>query len=231
MSTIAKNGNRAEKVLSTQDNLKPAFEAYFQKPIASISMVPGRKKSDNVINFSDGTKVQIQNKDGDGSGRGWSVDRRDLKDHGTDTDFHTLLQSVCLRGNTTRPTISQEISRQTLSQIIFGSDPAFQPEFITHTISDKTTGQITKISICPAKTFMDALLEELYPTMVPKRTCVHLSPSIYLQRKGGGKTDNNPDHIQAKLRFNEKIAALFTVVDLISYQTNQQSEAQMPAEH
>jgi len=32
---------------------------------------------------------------------------------------------------------------------------------------------------------------------------------MYLQRKGGGKTDNNPDHIQAKFKLNAKIAALF----------------------
>jgi len=214
MSTIAKNGNRAEKVLSIQPSIKLALEHYFQKPIATIKTVPGRKKSDNTIEFHDGTWLHFQNKDGDGSGRGWSVDRRDITEHGTDADFHTLLQSVCLRGKTTRPEIPAEISRQVLATCILGEDATFKPAYITHTVSDKTTGEITQLSICPTPLFMETLLAEIYPTMIPKRTCVHISPSMYLQRKGGGKSDNNPDHIQAKFRLNKKISDLFTELSL-----------------
>jgi hypothetical protein len=209
MSAIAKNGNRAEKILSTQASIKQALEAYFQKPIYTITTIPGRKKSDNTIEFNDGKKIHFQNKDGDGSGRGWSVDRREATDHGQNADLHTLLKSVCLRGNTTRPEVDATISHQVLETCILGSDETFKPAFITHTISDKTTGVITKLSICPTPIFMQTLQAEVYDKMVPKRTCVHISPSMYLQRKGGGKTDNNPDHIQAKFKLNAKIAALF----------------------
>jgi len=214
MSAIAKNGNRAEKVLSTQPSIKCALETYFQKPISAITTIPGRKKSDNTIQFSDGTLTHFQNKDGDGSGRGWSVDRREATEHGQNTDLHTLLKSVCLRGNTTRPEVDATVSHQVLDLCILGSDDTFKPAYITHTVSDKTTGTITKLSICPTPIFMQTLQSEVYEKMVPKRTCVHISPSMYLQRKGGGKTDNHPDHIQAKFKLNAKIAALFQELPL-----------------
>ena len=39
----------------------------------------------------------------------------------------------------------------------------------------------------------------------PNGTCLHLSPNIVLQRKGGGKTDHAPNHIQAKLKITQNI--------------------------
>ena len=60
---------------------------------------------------------------------------------------------------------------------------------------------------------MAFLHKELYEVMEPKRTCVHLSPICYLQRKGGGgKKDANPDNIQMKFRFTQAIEALFTPI-------------------
>jgi hypothetical protein len=45
-----------------------------------------------------------------------------------------------------------------------------------------------------------AVMKDAYESCLPKRTCVYLSPLVYLQRKGGGKKDHSPNHIQAKLR-------------------------------
>jgi len=39
-------------------------------------------------------------------------------------------------------------------------------------------------------------------------TCLHLSPYIALQRKGGGETDHSPNHIQAKFKFTKEILDL-----------------------
>lgn len=36
-------------------------------------------------------------------------------------------------------------------------------------------------------------------------TCLHLSPYISLQRKGGGSTDHSPNHIQAKFKVTQDI--------------------------
>lgn len=39
-------------------------------------------------------------------------------------------------------------------------------------------------------------------------TCLHLSPYIALQRKGGDNTDNSPNHIQAKFKVTQGILNL-----------------------
>ena len=39
-------------------------------------------------------------------------------------------------------------------------------------------------------------------------TCLHLSPYIALQRKGGGNTDHSPNHIQAKFKVTHEILNL-----------------------
>jgi hypothetical protein len=40
-------------------------------------------------------------------------------------------------------------------------------------------------------------------------TCLHLSPYISLQRKGGVNTDNSPNNIQAKFKITQDILNLF----------------------
>jgi hypothetical protein len=47
---------------------------------------------------------------------------------------------------------------------------------------------------------IEKLQERTYTTVDPKRTCIHISPDIYLQRKGGGTKDSRPDDIQTKLK-------------------------------
>ena len=47
---------------------------------------------------------------------------------------------------------------------------------------------------------IDTLIKDAFETCNAKKTCVHLTPNIYLQRKGGNKTDHSPNHIQSKLR-------------------------------
>jgi hypothetical protein len=95
---------------------------------------------------------------------------------------------------------------------MLGIEEEYAPKYFTHTKSDKTTGQIKSMSICPTEKLLAFLHSELYPEMVPKRTCVHLSPNIYLQRKGGGKTDHSPDDIQMKFRFTKAVEKLYTPI-------------------
>jgi hypothetical protein len=71
-------------------------------------------------------------------------------------------------------------------------------------------GSIQHMAICPMPEFMNNVRSEVYDAMVPKRTCVHLSPSIYLQRKGGGKTDKKPDQIQTKWKQGNTVEKIFT---------------------
>jgi len=209
-SLVAKNGFRAETVMCVQENVLASFSTYFDKEISSINTVAGRKKSDNLINFVDASSCPIQNKDGQGNGRGWSVDRRAVSEH--PAEVHNLLNSVCLKKGGERDVISSDVSRKIIEMCLLGENEAFKPKYFTHTVSDKASGKIVSMSICETGVFMDKLYSEMYDKMVPKRTCIHLSPVIYLQRKGGGKTDHNPDHIQMKFRFTAELQKLFKTV-------------------
>jgi hypothetical protein len=86
------------------------------------------------------------------------------------------------------------------ANMIFGTDEEYKPTYFIHTVFNTKTWELLQLSICSAEDMYAALCKEAYPTLVAKRTCVHLSPRIYLQRKGGGKKDHSPDDIQLKIK-------------------------------
>jgi len=206
-SLVAKNGFQAEKELCSQENIKQALEKYFELPIQCLKRIHG-KKSDIKIEFENGTETTIQNKDGKGNNRGWSVDRRKV-DGFKDEPLTTLLKTLCLKQGTEKPDIDVAISKNVIAMCILGVTESEYPNYFTHTISNKTTRKIVSISICRTDDLIRVIYEELYKIMEPKRTCVHLSPSFYLQRKGGGKKDAKPNDIQMKFRFTKSIESLF----------------------
>ena len=209
-SLVAKNGLRAEVAFCSQKNIKQSLELYFNSPIKCLTRIHG-KKYDIKIEFENGTEAKTQNKDGDGKGRGWSVDRRKVEAF-NDEQLTTLLKTLCLKKGTEKPIISDNISKNVINMCILGSSIEDYPKYFTHTKSDKSTRNIISMSICHTDTLMAFMYGELYKVMEPKRTCVHLSPNCYLQRKGGGKKDANPDNIQMKFRFTEAVEKLFTTI-------------------
>lgn len=231
-SQIAKSGFTAETMLTTQSNIIPALESYFGKQIKpnGITKVKGRSKSDNRIEFIDDTYVMVQLKNtavktnGAGAGvgavksRGFSIDRRDADKIDPETpDLTETLMSVCLLDKTKeRKTVSNVVSKRVLQQNILGSEPTTEPDYFIKTESDRITGEIIRLSIAPKDVFVGKLVGSLYDTVISKRTCVHLSPNIYLQRKGGSKGENKPNQIQTKMVLTQEIDALFTNVDLTS---------------
>ena len=212
-SMIAKNGFRAEKVMCIQEDIKPALEQFFGLPIVALTVIHG-EKHDIKVKFENGTETTIQNKDGgDKTGRGHSVDRRNVDSY-KNTPLATLLKTLCLKQGVEKPVVSADISKNVINMCILGEKEEERPKYFTHTTSDKETGKIISMSICTADDIMTFMYGTLYKEMVPKRTCVHLSPNCYLQRKGGGKTDAKPDDIQMKFKFTEAIEALFTPIFL-----------------
>ena len=207
-ATVAKNGFQAEKAICTQENIKPALETYFGLPIQDLKRIHG-KKTDIIIEFENGTKQSLQNKDGKGNNRGWSVDRRHVGAFKDDT-LTILLNTMCLKQGTEKPIVPDSVSKNVITMCILGVTE--HPDYFTHTVSNKTTGQIDTMSICRTDDLIRVMYEELYKEMEPKRTCVHLSPSCYLQRKGGGKKDGKPNDIQMKFRFTPSMEALFTPI-------------------
>lgn len=207
-STIAKNGIQAEKGIELQEDVKEAMEHYFQSPIQSITRIT-RKKYDLHIQFKNGTTTTLQNKNGHGTGRGWSVDRRDVNGF-NDEPLTTLLKTMCLKQGTERPIVPDTISKQVINLCMLGED---YPDYFTHTTT--TNGRIKTMSICRTDTLMEFMYGNLYHSMVPKITCVHLNSNCYLQRKGS-KKDNRADDIQMKFRLTDELGPLFIPIFPIS---------------
>ena len=193
---IAITGNLAEDILCKSSNVLDKLSTqYFKKNIVSCEKLK-RKKSDHRITFEDGSHTMIQLKNGDGGGRGWSFDRRSLSVMPTNESVKELVRIVCLKSVGERQILPNDTTL--LSRLILGDEEATQPQHFIHTTLKD--GKITSLSACPTSLFMATILKTAYENCDSKRTCIHLTPLIYLQRKGGGKTDHSPDDIQAKLR-------------------------------
>lgn len=203
-SIVATTGNKAEVLLCSQANIKAALELHFGKPIKRITQISGRKKADNLIEFEDGTQIPVQNKNGPCDGRGHSVDRRKVSLLTTDTSLHTLLERVCLTKVGGWVAIPKTVSELCGSLCLLGSDETVKPQYFLHTTMDAEATRILTLSIVDTDAFMTRLKADMFPVMETKKTCVHLSPNLYFQRKGGGATDHSPDDIQTKLRFSPK---------------------------
>jgi len=198
MSEIAKTGNKAQVLMTTNPQVKALLQEYFHILIESIVELPGRKKTDLIIRFADNSVSRCQLKHGKGDGRGHSVDRRCLLNFPLDDTGKELLGNVCLKKGTNRPIVNNPLTLIPL--ILLGVEEDAKP---THFISarfDPATDELLYLSIATTEKVIEKLQERIYPTINPKRTCVHISPDIYLQRKGGGKKDSRPDDIQTKLK-------------------------------
>lgn len=215
-SMNASNGNKAEDIMCTQPSVKNALASYFAKPIETIQKIPSRphpKKADLLIKFMDGTTTTIQNKSGGLGGRGYSVDRRDSHLVSPNCEeLTTTLKTVCLHQAGVRHEIPKSVSYDVVIRCFLGTEEITKPAWFTHTTMKD--GVILSLEIVKADDFINKVCSELYETMNSKHTCIHLSPHIYLQRKGGGKTDKSPDHIQTKFRLTPEIMSIFTSLTL-----------------
>lgn len=196
-SLIAKSGNRAEDILcESTDILKYLGSQYFKKTIVKCEKIGGKKKSDICITFDDKSQITIQMKNGNGGGRGWSFDRRSVDNLPTNDSMKELVKNVCLKAGGERKEVPN--NKELIQILLLGNDKNTKPQYFIHTnIKD---GKIELLSVCTASIFIETLLKGMYENCNAKKTCVHLTPLIYLQRKGGGKTDHSPNDIQAKLR-------------------------------
>lgn len=196
-AATARSGNAAERRMCDNHVVKEKLERYFNKPIAEIRLISGRKKSDLRVLFTDLSHTCIQNKNGPGGNRGWSVDRRAVSKMPLDDKGRQLLDVVCLNKVGERPVVDRP--NDLIRTLLMGVEEEYAPEYFTHSIFREETGELVHLSIARAERVLATLNETAYPQLVAKRTCVHLSPLLYLQRKGGGSADNAPDDVQVKL--------------------------------
>jgi hypothetical protein len=217
-SITAASGHTAEGLLCTQASVRTAFSVYFDQEVTAIEKIPSRphpKKSDLRIRFADGSSVTVQNKNGGWGGRGYSVDRRPVQDVAPTCPALTeTLRTVCLHEEGSRLSIEKEVGLDVIRRCILGTEASTQPDYFLHsTLAD---GQISSMAIVRTDVFMNRIVSDVYDTAVSKQTCVHISPHIYLQRKGGGSADTRPNDIQMKLRITPAVAEVFTPLTLES---------------
>lgn len=197
-SLVAISGNRAEDLFCESNDIQHYIGSqYFNKKIVKCKKITGNKKSDILITFDDDSQATIQVKNGNGGGRGWSFDRRSVNDlPTTNHSIKELTQIVCLKQDGERKETVNDT--EMIKRLLLGDDERTKPEYFIHT--NVKNGKIESLSVCTVALFIEKILEEVYEKCNSKKTCVHLSPLIYLQRKGGGKADHSPNDIQAKLR-------------------------------
>ena len=220
---IAKSGFDAEQMITKQEDIKVSLEAYFEKPIKTITKMdcrPHPKKSDIKIEFDDGTSCSTATATATATssktvGRGFSIDRRDVDKMCPESpELTETLMAVCLGDKTKeRKTVLKNIGEQVLFQNILGSEESTKPDYFIQTMTVRSNPtQIIRLDICPRDVFTGKLVNTLYETAVSKKTCVHLSPNIYLQRKGGTKGEKRPNQIQTKMRITPDVDSVFATI-------------------
>ena len=197
-SQVAKDGNKAEFDFCTNTSIRHFLQRYFGKEIRGMKKIGGQKKSDILLTFADTSTLNLQLKSGTGGGRGWSCDRRALGNLPLDELGATLVGNICLKKGTER--VAAATPSDLIRTLLLGTEEQYKPTHFVHIDVNKETGQLKELTICSADAVVAALQKEAYPSLVPKKTCVHLSPRLYLQRKGGGVKDHSPDDIQLKLK-------------------------------
>lgn len=84
-----------------------------------------------------------------------------------------------------------------IESTFFGEDENSKPQYFTHTVLSPDGNEIQLLSIITTTDVIKIFKEQARVTL--GKNTIHLNPHVSLQRRGGGKSDSNPDHIQTKL--------------------------------
>jgi len=219
-SLIATSGFTAEDIFRTDNGIKIGLEGFFGKKISSINKIHG-KKYDSEIMFECGSCINIQNKKIERlGGRGDSFDRRHIKDTFNNQwirKYLTLLTLIRKSKNETVMSEAQKIDfvrlcnnnlddiKQYIYKTLVGEDTNMNDYWCIM----KTNKGFTNIElyIISSSYMMEFIEQTIKIDIKPRKngTCLHLSPNISLQRKGGTNTDKSPNHIQCKIKITQDI--------------------------
>ena len=223
-SETAKSGFKAEKKFMTNPEIKKALEVYFDKSIREIRPAPSRHKYDSVIDFEDGTSIRIQNKKIIGlGGRGDSFDRRHISHTFKNRFIKKYFTKLALiRPSSRKTSMSPEQKKdfirlcntnlkdikQYLHKTLIGNgDNKNDYWVIMKTDKEFVKMELFIIDTITLYTFLEKSIS-INIKLKENGTCLHISPNISLQRKGGTHTDHAPNHIQAKLKITQNILDL-----------------------
>lgn len=222
-SLTAISGFKAEDIFRTDESIKSALEEYFGKKIMSLHKIHG-KKYDTTVIFEGGSSVNIQNKKIENlGGRGDSFDRRHIKDTFRNPHIRKYLTLLTLIRKTKTETFMSEQQkldfirlcnnnlddiRQYIRKTLLGEEQEMNNYWCIMKTDKTFTNK--EIYIISSETMFDFIEKTIKIDIKLKKngTCLHLSPYVALQRKGGGNTDHSPNHIQAKFKFTQEIIEL-----------------------
>ena len=222
-SLTAKSGFKAEEIFRTDDKIKIALETYFKLNIIRMDQIQ-KKKYDTLTTFNNNTTLKIQNKKIQSLGaRGGSFDRRHINktfDNQFIRKYLTHLSLIRKSKKETCMTLDQKRDfmdlcnnnlidiKKYIKKTLLGEDGE-ENEFWCIMKTDKNFNKIELYMLSSVKLYefiCDHIKIDI--KMKPQATCLHLSPYISLQRKGGGNTDHSPNHIQAKFIITQDILNL-----------------------
>lgn len=227
-SEIAKSGFKAEEIFRTNISIKISLEKFFKKTINKIIKAPHSRKYDNIIIFNDGTQLNIQNKKiirlG---GRGDSFDRRHIKDTFTNPFIRKYLTLLTLIRPSKRTTYMTNNQKKDFISLCNNNVDDIK-KYIKKTLIGrqnnknhywcilKTDKKLSTFNLYIMKTtdFYNFIENSIDVDIKLKKngTCLHISKYIALQRKGGGKTDHSPNHIQAKLKITQDLLDKYELI-------------------
>jgi len=230
MSEIAKSGFKAERVVANQPTVKAAFETYFGKTITSIQVIPGSKKTDNRINFTDGTvNIQLKNYNTPTihEGNAHQINRRPLSK--CSAEWIGILSHICLarpkargrmKGTSRKEFYSPfimptaEDSKALISDVLLGSESEFAPDYMVLSYIKDTT---VNLWIESMEDFIAACHSAVYETPQESSTgtSLYLCPEISVQRKGGDGGKPKADDIQFKFNLNADIMSRHKFVKIL----------------
>jgi hypothetical protein len=222
-SLTAKSGFKAEKIFRTDNKIKMALETYFKLNIVSMEKIQG-KKYDTLITFNNNTKLNIQNKKIENlGGRGDSFDRRHIKNTFDNQFIRKYITHLSLIRKSKTETFMTEEQKQDfinlcnnnlidikkyIKKTLIGEDGQ-ENNFWCIMKTDKNFNKM-EIYVLSSLKLYEFICGSIKIDIKMKKngTCLHLSPYISLQRKGGGNTDHSPNHIQAKFKITQDILNL-----------------------
>jgi hypothetical protein len=229
-AATARSGFQAERIAVTDARFKAAYERYFQKSISEMKVVSG-EKYDIIVSFSDGTQARVQNKKVESlGGRGDSFDRRRIGatfENQFIRQYLTLLSLIRKGKRQTHMTPEQKKDfivlcnknlddvKKYLKKTLMG-EVGKENQYWSIMKTDKTFTNV-ELYMVTAQRFYEYLVSRIKIDISLKSngTCLSLSPDIYLQRKGGEKTDKSPNDIQAKLKIDQNILNIFERVPIV----------------
>lgn len=212
MSAIAKNGLEYEKIFEKNDRVCDAFCKHFKLDSIVGCMYPSRKKTDVVVIAKDmfgmERQFRIQIKKFMEGFRGNSIDRRSSIKFSMCFDDPVVV-NACVRKfliqrrivrNDIKSAISTAGIYQYLTNAIFGVEDVFKPQYVLMISQVK---QDLSVYLVDVNYYFGVLLKNI--DIKFSKTCIVLSPVLYIQKKGSEKHDKNHDDLQLKAKLSKNM--------------------------